>query len=448
MNGCRPLSWHYLQRALWISMRTLAKSAVFAIFLIVPTCAAAKIEGVFHGRVVVEDARVTKPPTSACIRFDPAREGEHGPHCIFPVRRVIVSATVIGPTGLSLETLWTQTDGDGNFVIFWTDSSRNSFPTRLRFKVHWYSTRGGLITSTRNTKPGDVAFEIDSSDDTTISETVGTVNVDDDTTREFQAEVSDESHAYLTAVEVFRRIVRWSDLLKSRMRKVHIKVRDPALFVERAMGPTSDLVLLNEGLPFTEPEIVAHELGHLVTWNALNLHNAPLNPVIDYEGRNWCRSCLQTERVAFLEGMADFWSLVWQFKKEDGSGTVFLHDAGADLDVERGKSVNPDPGETRINCRGSTSQKFRRPFCQTVGLWDLYDANGSDGVRMSVADIVNALNRFPNNCIENGCTEEPRTPMGDMNHHDFLRRIRPRSVRRKAREVFDADGLDGGSPSP
>lgn len=430
-------------------MDTCLKLIALAVLFILPPAAVAKIEGVFHGRVVVEDVRLLKPASSACIRFDPARAGEHGPHCIFPVRRAIVSAAVISPAGAAIETRWTQTDGAGNFDLLWSDESRNNFPTRLRVRVHWYSTRGELITSTSNAKPADVAFEIDGSNDATIDETLGTVNADDDTTREFQASVSDESQAYLTATEVFRRIVRWSEHLRARMRNVHIKVRDPAFYFERALAPKSDLVLINESLPFIEPDTLAHELGHVITWNALDLHDAPLNPIIDYEGRNWCRVCRQSERVAFLEGMADFWSLVWLFKKEDGSPTVSLPVQHALLDVELGKAIQRRRGATRINCRSSrTSRRYTRPFCQTVALWDLYDKNGSDGVRMSVANIVNALNRFPNNCIWNGCAQEPRTPIGDMNHHDFLRRIRPRSVRRKAREVFDANGLHGGSPSP
>ena len=77
---------------------------------------------------------------------------------------------------------------------------------------------------------------------------------------------------------------------------------------------------------------------------------------------------------------------------------------------------------------------------------DLLDSGGSgtDGVDLTLADIVDTLNRFPN-CLGNGCRDE--LGLDALNHNDFLCNATPVSRRIAIRGVWAGNGISGGSSS-
>jgi hypothetical protein len=70
----------------------------------------------------------------------------------------------------------------------------------------------------------------------------------------------------------------------------------------------------------------------------------------------------------------------------------------------------------------------------------LIDAD--DDVDLTIAQIVDTLNHFPNNCISNGCRDE--LGFDALNHLDFHRNA-PAALQARILGIWQANGISGGN---
>jgi hypothetical protein len=186
---------------------------------------------------------------------------------------------------------------------------------------------------------------------------------------------------------------------------------------------------------------VAHELGHAVTWAALQLAAAPINPLTDYVMNGvpgWTRDSREFSKAAFLEGMADLWAHVWLNGQRRESS---FSQGGQTFRLESGTIRDAD-GNLVLRCR-TVDRAWEFPFCHTAALWDLLDTDErGDGVDLTTANLVDTLSRFPNGCLWNGCRDEPG--LDGLNHLDFHRNARA-SLQTSILGVWQLNGISGGN---
>jgi hypothetical protein len=184
--------------------------------------------------------------------------------------------------------------------------------------------------------------------------------------------------------------------------------------------------------------MLAHEIGHAITWAALQVNSAPLNLISDYifgGSLGWSPDSREFSKAAFLEGMADFWSLVWQFNQSANANFV---SQGKTFRTDRAR-VEDSNGNLVFRCR-TVDRAWEFPFCHTAALWDLFDSD--DNVDLTIAQIVDTLNAFPNNCISNGCRDE--LGLDALNHLDFHRNA-PAALQTRILGIWQENGIAGGN---
>jgi hypothetical protein len=204
-------------------------------------------------------------------------------------------------------------------------------------------------------------------------------------------------------------------------------------------------VVVSENVPVSNPFVLAHEIGHAITWAALDLNSAPINLVSDYAhpsgSPGWTKVQREFSKAAFLEGLADAWACLWAF----GPNVNPVFSIGANtFRVENGDVTNL-AGEVVLDCtRVNAAHEF--PFCHTVAVWDLLDVGGggADALTLTTANLVDTLNRFRNGLC-NGCRDE--LGVDALNHNDFLCNATPRDRRLRIRSVWSANGISGGPSS-
>jgi hypothetical protein len=178
-----------------------------------------------------------------------------------------------------------------------------------------------------------------------------------------------------------------------------------------------------------------------VTWAALNLDRAPINPLTDYMMNGvpgWERDSREFSKAAFLEGLADLWALIWEFRQKTNP-VITTKTRIYRLEAAR---VTNAAGTEIFRC-STVSRAWEFPFCHTAALWDLIDSDVSgDSVDLTVANIVDILNRFPDGCITNGCRDE--VGLDALNHLDFLRNA-PSSMAPGIRSTWTGNGIMGGN---
>lgn len=404
----------------------------------------AQIAGTVRGQIRVADNRN--------LAFITAVTGTPLPAFRF-VRRVVVAVTAIpapsdGELTFINPTFFAVTDNNGNFTSPWQDQTRDAFPARLRVTVLWEASNGAgggtahPATLFRIARTG-VGVEIS-------PQTVFTrnVNVANPNLGELTAPANDETAAYLTTDEFFRNIVNDSQVLRNRMPGLVVRTRVPNFNFFFGVAPFPHEVFISEGAPATAPLILAHELGHAITWAALDLDSAPINPLTDYahpggSPLSWGRDTREFSKAAFLEGLADAWALEWAF----GSNRNAVITIGTrTFNWETARVIRPD-GTFALDCR-NVDNAHEFPFCHTAALRDLLDNDGSggDGVNLTRADIVNTLNRFQN-CLGNGCRDE--LGVDALNHHDFRCNAQGAARRAAIRLIWTSvnNNINGGSTS-
>jgi len=405
--------------------------------------AQARIDGTVRGRIRVGDNRFTVtgvPPATPLPQVT--------------VKRVIVSVRALGvDTNGELNvinpTFFGVTDSNGNFNLQWQDNTRNNVPTTLHITV-WFDS-STAVGETGTTRPA-VLFRVGSvvlggiaSADQSFDRNV---NSRDPNLGSLTAAANDETAAYLTTDEFFHNIVRGSSVLPQRMPGLVVKTQVPNFNFSFGVTPLSHEVFVAAATPRTRPMVLAHELGHSLTWNALDLNVAPIVPLTDYVfppgglAPEWKRTTREFSKAAFLEGMADAWAVVWAF----GSNANAIFSSGSiTFNVESATAVN-SAGQVVLDCK-SVINAHEFPFCHTAALMDLLDNDGAgngDEVNLSIATIANTLNRF-NNCVGNGCLHE--LGVDALNHHDFRCNANGSSRRAQIRRVWILNGINGGPTS-
>jgi hypothetical protein len=193
--------------------------------------------------------------------------------------------------------------------------------------------------------------------------------------------------------------------------------------------------------------MLAHELGHAITWSALDLNSAPINLATDYShpaggpGPFWSRTTREFSKAAFLEGLADAWAMEWAFGSDVNA--VFV-EGGNTFNFEGERVIGPG-GAVVLDCKNvNAAHEF--PFCHTVAVRDLLDADGpgGDGVNLTRANIIDTLDRFPN-CLGNGCRDE--LGFDALNHHDFRCNAQGAARRAAIRAIWTGNGINGGPAS-
>jgi hypothetical protein len=407
----------------------------------------ANIAGTVQGRIRVSDNRN--------LAFVTEVTGTPSPAFTF-VRRVVVAVTAIpAPSdlgGLTVinPTFFAVTDHFGNFSSPWEDTTRNVFPARLRVQVLWLGARNGAIGTTT---PPETLFQIGiwQPSPGSVGSPAGppftlVVNARNRNLGTLTAPANDETAAYLTTEEFFFNIVRKSRILRDRMPGLVVKTQVPGFNFLFGVAPFPHEVLVSANVPVSTPLTLAHELGHAVTWAALDLGSAPINPVSDYAHPSgsivgWGPDQREFSKAAFLEGFADAWALLWAFGPN--VNPVFRFEAKT-FRVAPGNVIGSG-GAVVLDCT-SVNAAHEFPFCHTVALWDLLDSSngGADTLTLTKADLVNTLNRFQN-CLGNGCRDE--LGVDALNHNDFLCNVTPERRRIAIRGVWSANGISGGPSS-
>ena len=406
--------------------------------------AEAQIEGTVRGRITVGNNRFSVngglPPT---------------PLTRVPVRRVIVSVRANGvatnnQANADNPTFFAVTDANGNFELPWLDNTRDAFPASLRVTV-WFesSTEEGATGERRPTglfRVMRVVLGGEASADQSFIRSVNGPNLLN--LGALNATANDETAAYLTTDEFFHNIVRGSSVLPERMQGLLVKTQVPSFNFNFGVTPLRREVFVAAGTPRTAPMIVAHELGHALTWNALGLDLAPIVPVTDYVFPpggilpSWSRTTREFSKAAFLEGFADAWAVVWAF---GSNANASFSSGGNTFNVENARVTNSG-GQVVLDCQ-TVFNAHEFPFCHTAAVMDLLDNDGAggDGVNMSIATLVRTLNRFDEDCVLNGCLHE--VGVDALNHHDF--RCNASGAQRRAliRSVWQGNGINGGPTS-
>ncbi len=405
------------------------------------SAAHANVTGTVQGKIQVTDNRN--------LGFIGVTTGD-----LKPARRVVVAVTAIPASSSSGATVinptfFAVTDHNGNFSSPWKDTTRNALPARLRVEVLWV---GATTPAAGTTTPPTTLFQIGTwnaspgsvgSPTSTFKRDVNAANSD---LGNLTAPATQETAAYLTTEGFFFNIVRHSRTLRIRMPGLVVKTRVPGFNFHFGVSPFPHEVLVSENVPVSNPLILAHELGHAITWAALDLGSAPINPVSDYShpsGTSLRWNLLEREfsKAAFLEGLAEAWALRWAFGPD--VNPVLLV-SNRTLRFENGNVIGSS-GEVVLDCTSAISA-HEFPFCHTVAVWDLLDSHngGADTLTLSISDLVDTLNRFQNGA-GNGCRDE--LGVDALNHNDFLCNATPLARRVDIRKVWSADGISGGPSS-
>ncbi len=405
---------------------------------------AASIGGVVGGCVRMKEIRGQLTDAAGSLH----RADTVGGDGTIPVPEVVIRFAVDGAGGpdRKIAPVYVRTDVNGCYSATWTDAARDTFPVRARMAILWSHTDAA---GQRDRMPPPI-FSLHGITGQPLMNS-RTVELAANTTVDRTITSGDAAAAYVTAWEFFDRVVRGgngarSERLADAMRGIHILIGLPNVTGGWGLAPTAKEVLVAARTPVRTPWTVAHELGHLVTWNALGLSVAPLLPT-DYVGLTWDLTTRESERAAFLEGMASFFAMAWMWERTAVAPTLYR--GGTRFDFEAATGTGGDPAKTPFAC-ATVPSGWERPFCAAAALWDVFDARATDDDPMAnrtQVDIVETLDRYPDGCppaAANGCSNE--VGLSGLNHNDFLRNFHPTAARGALRSINEANGLSGGAP--
>ena len=152
---------------------------------------------------------------------------------------------------------------------------------------------------------------------------------------------------------------------------------------------------------------MAHEIGHLVAWNNLDLFFPIIDPLYDYQCYGalggWSHTTQECSKVVFHEGFADAHAGLWMWQRNadpspilaisfpPATGNVNVGSLnGGDLALE----ANGDAGDD-IGCGDFTSGvRYRHTPCVTAALWDVVDNSPNDGDGVTTADLSDLVGAF------------------------------------------------------
>ncbi len=406
--------------------------------------AVASIGGVVDGCVRMKETRGQLTDAAGSLH----RADKANPDGTIPVPEVMIRFSFEGVDGPEprVAPVYIRTDAQGCYSATWTDATRDMFPARARMTILWSHTD---VSGQRDRMPPAI-FSIYGMTGQALG-TTRTVELFADARIDRTISGGDAAASYVTAWEFFDRVVNGgngarSERLVKAMRGIRIVTGLPTVSGSWGLAPTAKEVLVAARTPVRTPWTVAHELGHLATWTALGLQIAPLLPT-DYVGLTWEFTTRETERAAFLEGMASFFAMVWMWERTAAAPTLYR--SGTRFDFEAATGTGEGSGTTPITC-AEVSAGWERPFCNAAALWDVFDARTADDdpmIDLTQVDVAETLDRYPDKCpppASDGCANE--VGVSGLSHNDFLGNFHPPAARRALMSIYEANGLAGGVP--
>lgn len=374
-----------------------------------------------------EGASAASGTVAGCIDYDDNRtqcnsgaNGSRHNNCTlddlpFPGARV----TLEGVFGAVIGSGTTGSDGCFSFAIndIWSGFPMNNRPLR----VYLENPSDFRVTSPSGATYA-VTFLVSIPDS---SHNVGTKNVGG----------SEQVGAYMTAQDVWTRIVENITTLSSRMTGVRITTdhTDGSMMIDK------NHVQIADGAGNQAVTTVAHELGHAITAHALD-ETYIIYDIFNCEISHTYFQAEDCDKVAWTEGIGDFWAAVF----------AWTNDATA---AQFGGNILETVSDANDDCVG---QDFRAEACQAAALWDLYDdpAGDDDPVDGSpdatATGIVTVLNAYPGGCA--GGADRCSNEGGEhgTNHWDFLANWDATypSTTDELRVIYGQTGIDEGGEEP
>jgi hypothetical protein len=322
--------------------------------------------------------------------------------------------------------LWTRTNTAGEYSVPWSGLLP---PTSIRVRVYSQQPNIAVGAVVDSSSLPEATFRVTTAGIANIILREQTVTTNLTGVRTINMPVVDQEEAtaaFLTARELYDvfpgQSVPPGGSILSDMQNVDIFVNDFGGPFDGGGGvaPTASEVLLVPSAAQLVPFTVAHELGHIVAWRALDIGLPP------YEfsaysacgidgGIAWTDFSIECEKPAFWEGFAHVVGGFWMWKP-----TVQPIDFGlcgtAGHGIPRGGSANCTSLESPlqrpgfvggVDACGAGAPGHQRAMCNTRGLWDLVDR--PDGLDRDLGELVRVLRSYPRVCIvpfDNRCVNE------------------------------------------
>lgn len=403
---------------------------VCVLFCVSSTTAHAQFSGTVTGTVSTSDPR-TDPYVAAGYdnsensNGGSARQTDRFDNRVVPLRSALVQVCVsLAFTPCRL--LWTRTDSAGEYSVPWSGFLP---PTSIRVRVYSQQPNISVGAVVDSSKLPEATFRVTTAGIANIilRERTVTTNLTGNRTVSMSVLDQDEATAaFLTAREIYTMFSGQSvppgGSILSDMHKVDIFVNDFGGPFDGSGGvaPSASEVLLVPSTAQLSPFTVAHELGHIVAWRALDVGLPPYEFAaysacgID-GGSSWADFSFECEKPAFWEGFAHVVGGLWMWNP-----TVQPIDFGncgtAGHGIPRGGGVNCTSLESPLqrpnstgsaNACGAGSTGHRRAICNARGLWDLVDR--PSGLDRDLGELVRVLRSYPRVCFapfDNRCVNE------------------------------------------
>lgn len=356
--------------------------------------------GTVSGCVVYND---TRQECSAAVGSRRPCSGANGNK---PLREAYVRLSNAGGTGTPGS--GTTSSSTGCFSFAWSDAFCWGFPCSYELVVE---LRNPSDFRVRN--PSGVQY----SNSVTVSVASSNANLGT-----FSVGNTDHAQVYATANEYWDTIVDGNATLSARMTdiKIHANTSDAGSYTF-----DHENIYLVAGRGSSRPlTTVAHEIGHTTAFKALGRYSiayTDCNPAHAYLTQSAC------DKVAWSEGIANFFATVWGF-------TNNAPDSGVTFGTQGGVGVTPAICNT-------AAQPWRVEACQTAALWDLLDDPSADddvfddANNIAFGDIIASLDSYISNCTGDRCDSENGPDA--QNHHDFHRAFKCVATGAQVLDLFD-----------
>jgi len=206
-----------------------------------------------------------------------------------------------------------------------------------------------------------------------------------------------------------------SESIRSSIAGFTVFINDPSLNT----APVFDRILTSTNRTTLRPTTMAHEIGHLVAWNNLDLAIAVIDPLIDYQCHGnanpvdtWSRSSQECSKVAFHEGFGDLHAGLWMWLRTAPGTPVLAVSFPAPGDPNIG---DVSGGDLALEANGATASsdascgdfdsgvRPRHSACVTAALWDLVDDPPTGGDSVDTADLSDLVGAFRSYRDDWGC---------------------------------------------
>lgn len=360
---------------------------------------------------------------------------------VVPVPEALIEVCVILVGNTSCDTQWTRTDSAGRYAVpWWGWTSAFSIWVKV-YAIRPQLDEGQVVISDdfpahefRITTAGFSNVNIGEANKFSITASLGDTQTINVRTGSGAREVA---NTYLTARETYAMLdtqttPKIGGKIRSDMQGVSIFANHTP-FDDGGGGGLAFLdseVWLTPSTGTSRPFTVAHELGHITAWRAMDWWHAPYElSSYSYGGDTsltWRRLSNEYERPAFWEGFASSVAAMWMWKSNANptplEGDCVGYGTNPGIPLSGCLSLeNPDNG-----C-GAGVPGHRRAMCVTRAFWDILDdppgASNDPLTYRDFGEIITVFRKqYPRICapfFDNGCRDEGG--YDDNNWKDYKR---------------------------